>query len=116
MMRNPHWVSVRAGPILLGAFMTVLAVGSALAGQESSIFTFDGKDFIRQHTTLLTEDGKSAVNTKLDQNSPAYKALIKKHSYTGDVTVFGRHCGTGIYAPVINAEGKMTGALFVCTD
>ena len=59
-MRVPHSISVRAGPILLAAFMTVLAVANALAGQESTIFTFDGKDFIRQHTTLLTENGKPA--------------------------------------------------------
>jgi hypothetical protein len=42
---------------------------------ESTIFTYDGQDFIRKHTTLVTEDGKSAVNTKLDRDNPAYKAL-----------------------------------------
>ncbi len=37
---------------------------------ESTIFTYDGQDFIRKHTTLVTEAGKSAVNTKLDSDSP----------------------------------------------
>jgi methyl-accepting chemotaxis protein len=90
--------------------------GVAFAGQESTFFTYDGKDFIRSQTTFVTEDGKSAVNTKLDHNQPAYKALIKKHSYTGEVTVFGQKCDAK-YAPLTDANDKLTGALFVamCT-
>ena len=33
---------------------------------------------------MLTADGKSAVDTKLDHDSPAYKALSQKHPYVGD--------------------------------
>ena len=96
-------------------FASVLAfsiAGVAFAGQESTIFTYDGKDFIRSETTLATEDGKSAVNTKLDHNQPAYKALIKKHSYSGEATVFGQKCDAN-YAPLTDAHGKLTRALFV---
>jgi hypothetical protein len=58
------------------------------------------------------QEGKSAVGTKLDANSPAYKALSGGHSYTGPVTVFGNNY-QGSYAPLIGADGKLTGALFV---
>jgi hypothetical protein len=34
------------------------------------------------------------------------------HSYTGPVTIFGKNY-QGNYAPLIAADGKMTGALFV---
>jgi hypothetical protein len=71
----------------------------------------DGKDFVRTNTTL-TDKGQPAVNTKLDQNSAAYKALIEKHSYTGPATVFGREYNAN-YAPLIGGDGKLTGALFV---
>ena len=43
---------------------------------EATIFAYDGHDFIRAKTTLRTKDGKSAVNTKLDHSSAAYKALV----------------------------------------
>jgi hypothetical protein len=78
---------------------------------DASIFTYDGKDFTRTATTL-TQDGKSAVGTKLEQDSPAYKALAEKHSYSGAVTVFGKNY-EGNYAPLVGADGKLTGALFV---
>jgi hypothetical protein len=79
---------------------------------ESTIFSYDGKDFVRTRTTLVTEDGASAVNTKLDHATPAYKALVQKHSYIGEVTVFG-HKYDAEYAPLTNSSGKLTGALFV---
>jgi hypothetical protein len=35
-----------------------------------------------------------------------------KHSYSGDATVFGKKYQAN-YAPLTNADGKLTGALFV---
>ena len=58
------------------------------------------------------KDGQSAVGTKLDHESPAYKALAAKKSYTGSVTVFGKNYQAN-YAPLMSADGKLTGALFV---
>ena len=78
---------------------------------QATIFSFDGKDFVRSETTL-TADAKSAANTKLDENSPAYKALIEKHSYTGPSILFGRDFQSN-YAPLTDDSGKLTGALFV---
>lgn len=79
---------------------------------EATIFSYDGQDFVRTKTTLVTEEGKSAVNTKLDHATPAYKALVQKHSYTGDATVFGRKYEAN-YAPLMGGDGRLTGALFI---
>jgi len=99
------------------ALMALTTEGSRARGQgqgkmEASILSYDGKDFNRTQTTLVTEDGKSAVGTKLDHASPAYKALVTKHSYVGDAEVFGRKYDAD-YAPLIGDDGRLTGALFV---
>jgi Na+-translocating ferredoxin:NAD+ oxidoreductase RnfG subunit len=44
---------------------------------EATIFSFDGQDFVRVTTTLVSEKGESAINTKLDRDTPAYKALMQ---------------------------------------
>ena len=123
-MRVHRWISARVSRGI------VLAVGLAFSGAllafaetrgapaetkgkiDASIFSYDGQDFVRTQTTLLTKEGKSAVNTKLDHDTPAYKALTDKHSYTGDATVFGREYQAD-YAPLTSEDGKLTGALFV---
>ena len=126
-MRLHHWTSARVGKAVIVALVLAIAIAlmallegsisSQAAAQEqakleATIFSFDGKDFVRTKTTMVTEDGKSAVNTKLDHDTPAYKALIKKHSYVGDATVFGRKYDAE-YAPLTSDDGKLTGALFV---
>ena len=93
--------------------VTLLGSSASLAQTklDASILSYDGKDFVRTETTLM-DNGKSAVNTKLEHDSAAYKALAEKKSYTGPVTVFGKNY-QGNYAPLIGANGKVTGALFV---
>jgi len=93
--------------------VTVLVGSASLAETklDASILSYDGKDFVRTETTLM-DKGQSAVNTKLDPDSPAYKALVEKKSYTGPATVFGRDYQAN-YAPLIGEDGKLTGALFV---
>ena len=93
--------------------VTVLGSSASLAQTklDASILSYDGKDFVRTETTLMN-DGQSAVGTKLAPDSPAYKALVEKHSYIGPATVFG-HSYQADYAPLIGADGKLTGALFV---
>jgi methyl-accepting chemotaxis protein len=83
----------------------------AMKSIDASILSYDGKDFVRTETTLMNK-GQSAANTKLEHDNPAYKALAEKRSYTGPVTVFGKNY-QGNYAPLIGADGKLTGALFV---
>ena len=93
--------------------VTVLVSSASLAETklDSSILSYDGKDFVRTETTLM-DAGKSAANTKLDHDSAAYKALIQKRSYTGPAKVFGRDYQAN-YAPLMGEDGKLTGALFV---
>jgi hypothetical protein len=93
--------------------VTVLGSSASLAQSklDASIFSYDGKDFVRTETTLM-QGGQSAVGTKLEHDSPAYKALAEKHSYTGPMTLFGQNYQAN-YAPLIGADGKLTGALFV---
>ncbi len=94
--------------------VTMLISSASMAGTklDASIFSYDGKDFVRTDTTLMQENGQSAVGTKLDSNGPAYKALVEKHAYVGPVTLFG-HDYQADYAPLLGADGKVTGALFV---
>jgi methyl-accepting chemotaxis protein len=98
--------------LLLSITMLTSVAASAETKLDSSILSYDGKDFVRTDTTLMQEDGKSAVGTKLDHDSPAYKALVEKHSYVGPAAAFGKNY-QGNYAPLIGADGKLTGALFV---
>jgi hypothetical protein len=97
--------------LLLPATVLISSASLAETKLEASIFSYDGKDFVRTNTTM-TNKGQSAANTKLDQNSAAYKALIEKRSYTGPATVFGGDYDAN-YAPLIGGDGKLTGALFV---
>ena len=100
--------------ICLLPVMIMMLVSSASLAEtklDSSILSYDGKDFVRTETTLM-DAGKSAANTKLDHDSAAYKALIQKRSYTGPAKVFGRDYQAN-YAPLIGEDGKLTGALFV---
>ena len=93
--------------------VTVLGSSASLAQSklDASIFSYDGKDFVRTETTLM-QGGQPAVGTKLEHDSPAYKALVEKHSYTGPATVFGQNYQAN-YAPLIGGDGKLTGAIFV---
>jgi methyl-accepting chemotaxis protein-2 (aspartate sensor receptor) len=93
--------------------VTVLVSSASLAETkiEATIFSYDGKDFVRTETTL-TAEGQSAANTKLDRDSAAYKALAQKRSYTGPATLFGRDYQAN-YAPLTGEDGQLTGALFV---
>ena len=126
-MRLTQRLSTRAGKGIVGALIvaasvvvmamthhsTAHAAAPAQMGKlEASIFSFDGKDFTRTKTTLMTEAGASAAGTKLDHATPAYKALVAGKSYSGEATVFGKKYDAN-YAPLTGADGKVTGALFV---
>jgi len=126
-MRAPPRGSTRTVVVLVATLFWGIAIAVValvgLAGRshaavqapdklEATIFSWDGTDFTRSRTTLVTEDGSSAVNTKLDHGTAAYKALKQKHSYSGEVTVFGKQYDAQ-YAPVTGNDGKLTGALFV---
>ena len=90
--------------------VTVLVSSASLAETklEATIFSYDGKDFVRTESTLSAE----AAGTKLDRDSAAYKALVNKRSYTGPATLFGGDYQAD-YAPLTDEDGQLTGALFV---
>jgi len=124
-MRLQQWIPARTGKAIvlvllvaaIASLVPVLShgptVGSASVNPklDASILSYDGKDFTRTETTLM-DKGKSAVGSKLDQASPAFKALSEGHSYSGEATVFGKKYDAH-YAPLTGADGKVTGALFV---
>ena len=126
-MRSHEWVSTRvikgiavALVLAISGALIIIGTSSHAAAQaqgklEATIFALEGQDFVRTHTTLTTEDGKSAVNTKLDRGTPAYKALMAKHSYTGEASVFGHNYAAN-YAPLTDKDGQLTGALFVAVS
>ncbi len=124
-MRLDQWIPARAGKgialtfalVVFGALFAAIDGGSPAAAQapgalEATIFSYDGTDFTRTRTTLVTEDGKSAVNTKLDHSTAAYRALVQKRSFSGEVTVFAKKYDAS-YAPLTGKDGRLTGALFV---
>ncbi len=93
--------------LLLPAMAFVSSASYAETKLAATIFSYDGKDFVRTESTL-----KSSANTKLDRDSAAYKALVEKRSYTGPATVFAQDYQAS-YAPLIGEDGQLTGALFV---
>lgn len=111
-MSCQHWIHASRRTLALACVSSLAMVAIAHAAQESTIFRYDGHDFIRAKTTLHSPDGESATNTKLDRTSPAYEALLAKHSYSGEAMVFGQKCDAH-YAPLMSAAGQLTGALFV---
>ena len=82
---------------------------SAQTKLEATIFSYDGKDFVRTKTTLM-QGGQSAVNTKLDPSGAAYKAFVEQPSYTGPATLFGQDYNAN-YAPLTSENGQLTGAM-----
>jgi len=97
--------------LLLPTTMLTSYAASAETKLAATIFSYDGADFVRTQTTL-TQGGQSAVNTKLDHDSAAYKALSQKQSYSGPATILGQNYEAN-YALLVGADGKLTGALFV---
>ena len=65
--------------LLLPVTVLVSCSASAEPKIKATIFSYDGKDFVRTGTTLKTK-GQSAANTKLDRDSSAYKALVEKRA------------------------------------
>ncbi len=98
--------------LAVSILMTIYIINARNRMTAVTVFTFDGQDFIRFQTTLLTPDGKSAANTKLDRNYPSYLALMQKRSYKGEAIIFGRDYET-YYAPLTDEQGQLTGAIFV---
>jgi len=98
--------------LAVSILMTIYTINARNRMTGVTLFKFDGQNFIRTETNLLTADGKSAINTKLEDDSPMYQALIHQKSYSGEAILFGRDYDT-YYAPLTDEQGKLTGAIFV---
>jgi Cache 3/Cache 2 fusion domain len=77
-----------------------------------TLFVKTGDQYVRVLTTVKTEEGKRAVGTPLDANSPAIAKLNNGEAYYGDATVFGKTYDAG-YEPIKDASGAVIGAYFV---
>ena len=69
--------------LAVSILMTIYMLNARNRMTGVTLFKFDGQDFIRTETNLLTADGKSAINTKLDHDTPIYQALIHTKSHSG---------------------------------
>ncbi len=98
--------------LAVSILMTIYMIVARNRMTAVTIFAFDGLDFIRKQTNLLTNDGKSAINTKLDRENPGYAQLMRKCSYSGEALLFGRDYET-YYAPLTDEQGELKGAIFV---
>jgi OFA family oxalate/formate antiporter-like MFS transporter len=98
--------------LVVSIMMTIHVINARNRMTTATIFSFDGVDFVRIQTTLLTAEGKPAINTKLDRESASFQALVQNYSYRGEAIIFGRKYDT-YYAPLTNAQGKLDGAIFV---
>ena len=98
--------------LAVSILMTIHMINARNRMTGVTLFKFDGQEFIRSETNLLTDDGKSAINTKLNRDDSIYPALIHRKSYSGVAILFGRDYAT-YYAPLTDEQGQLTGAIFV---
>jgi hypothetical protein len=63
---------------------------SAATNANFTIFKLKGSDYVRIKTSVQEENGKYAINTKLEINSPEYAALKAGKSYQGTVVLYGK--------------------------
>ena len=90
-----------AGPAIQAAGGKFLARGTPVKTYEAGL---------NQRCVVIEFPSVAAATGAHD--SPAYKALSDKHSFTGEVTAFGKKYDAN-YAPLTSDDGKLTGALFV---
>src|SRR5262245_46839225 len=82
-------------------------------GGAATLFVKSGAEYVRVATTLMKEDGSSAVGTVLEATNPALAKLdAGKAYYARNVTLFGKPYIVG-YEPMKNASDVVIGAYFV---
>jgi methyl-accepting chemotaxis protein len=81
----------------------------------ATIFVRRGNDLIRITTSLKKGNGERPIGTALDQQHPAYQAIMAGSNYTGRAALFGSDYMTH-YEPLNDNAGKMIGAIFIGID
>ena len=107
--------SMRRMFLILSLLLPVTVLASGVASAETKLASASFRMMVRtlcEPQTTMTQDGQSAANTKLDHDRGAAKAFSQKQSYSGPATILGQAYEAN-YAPLIGADGKLTGALFV---
>ncbi|MFM8979565.1 MAG: Cache 3/Cache 2 fusion domain-containing protein [Planctomycetia bacterium] len=80
-------------------------------GCTATLFVAQGADFVRVSTDVMV-DGRRAVGTKLNPQGPVIGRLKQGQTFAGVVTILGEWYET-IYAPMLDAGGKVVGAHYV---
>lgn len=78
----------------------------------ATIFVLKDKEFIRIATSLKKPDGQRAMGTTLEHEHPAYQGLLQGKGFAGVAMVLGGQYVTQ-YDPILDASGKVIGALSV---
>ncbi len=76
-----------------------------------TLFLREDDDFIRVSTNII-QNGKRAIDTKLDYESPAYKQVIAGNAFYGQVSILGKAYLTA-YEPIKNNNNQVIGAWYV---
>ncbi len=106
---------LKLGDVALNLNFVPLDDFTKRSGAVATVFVKHGSDFIRVSTSVKKEDGSRAVGTLLDSKGKAYASLSEGKEFHGVVPLFGKTMSTR-YEPLVNAEGKVVGALFVGLD
>lgn len=85
---------------------------SANFSNLATIFRKDGDNFLRVSTNMKYDKGARALNTTLDKDSEAYKALSEGNEYVGTTSVLGYDYNT-LYKPLLSPTGEIIGAYSV---
>ena len=107
--------TMKAGDQLLDLDFSIPDQFLERSGAIATVFARSGDDFVRVTTSLKKQDGSRAIGTLLDRKGPAYAPLMAGRSYTGQATLFGKQYMTQ-YRPIVDANGRVIGALFVGVD
>lgn len=78
----------------------------------ATIFIKSGTEFVRESTSLITENNADAAGTVLDHSNPAYDNLMNGKRYTGVVELFGTKYMAD-YDVFRDKDGKVVGAYLV---
>lgn len=84
-------------------------------GDVATIFAKSGDNFMRISSNVMSEDNKRAIGTLLEQDSPAYAAVLEGQAYIGQADILGESYYTA-YEPITDNNGDTVGVLFVGTS
>lgn len=78
----------------------------------ATIFVKSGNEFVRESTSLITENNTDAAGTLLSHTNPSYDSLMNGKRYTGIVELFGVKYMAD-YDVFRDKDGKVIGAYLV---